>query len=60
MFLCRVATQADELVVLLETTESFTLEPVAVTTLVATRLTGLTAHPIAKQVLNGKSEAGPT
>ena len=60
MFLCRAATQVFVLVVLLETTVSFTSDPVDVTTLVATRFTGLTAQVIWKQVLNGKSEAGPT
>ena len=46
--------------VLLGTTVSFTLDPMPETTLVATRLTGLTSQPIAKQVLNGKPEVGPT
>lgn len=45
---------------LLGTTVSFTLDPVAEETLVATRLTGLMSQDIAKQVLNGKPEAGPT
>jgi hypothetical protein len=52
--------QTDSEVELLGTTVSVTVDPMDETTLVAIRLTGLTSHDFAKQVLKGKSEAGPT
>ena len=59
-FFWRVPMQTESEVELLGTTVSVTVDPMDETTLVAIRLTGLTSHDFVKQVLKGKSEAGPT